>query len=57
MKKIVIIGLLWSSAMLYSQENNDPEVIKDSLKITYLDEIILIENPLKNISHSVIAID
>ena len=57
MKKIVIIGLLWSSAMLYSQENNDPDVIKDSLKITYLDEIILIENPLKNISHSVIAID
>ena len=57
MKKIVIIGLLWSSAMLYSQENNDPEVIKDSLKTTYLDEIILIENPLKNISHSVIAID
>ena len=57
MKKIVIIGLLWSSAMLYSQENNDPKVIKDSLKITYLDEIILIENPLKNISHSVIAID
>jgi len=57
MKKIVIIGLLWSSAMVYSQENNDPEVIKDSLKITYLDEIILIENPLKNISHSVIAID
>ena len=57
MKKIVIIGLLWSSAMVYSQENNDPEVIKDSLKTTYLDEIILIENPLKNISHSVIAID
>ena len=57
MKKIVIIGLLWSSAMVYSQENNDTEVIKDSLKTTYLDEIILIENPLKNISHSVIAID
>ncbi len=57
MKKIVIIGLLWSSAMVYSQENNDSEATKDSLKTNYLDEIILIENPLKNISHAVISID
>ena len=38
MKKIVVIGLLWSCAMVYSQENKKNQ---DSIKTTQLKEVIV----------------
>ena len=58
MKKIFVAVALWLSVTAIAQNQEDKkEEQKDSIKMYYLDEIIIKRNALKTISHSVITID
>lgn len=57
MNKIAIFAMLWLSAMGIAQTNNATYTKIDTAKTYLIDEIIIEGNSLKDISHSVIAID
>lgn len=54
MKKIVLIGLLWSCAMVYSQENKKNQ---DSIKTTQLKEVIVTGDIKKDPSQVIVKSD